>query len=566
MGVTHKLNPEVLDYILRQKQTNPGLGCRKLAELVSAHFRINVSKSSINNVLKQHQLSNSVGRPSKKAKEKMKKFQIPSDKKQQISEALHKIPLPDNVQSDIVDQDEGDATIIAAPETGDHTTTPAAPAEAATQQTEWGEAVTMKYAGGMFLLAAFYETMDETVLGSLLSDYSQQPDRKQFERKCNAALLMSSLNVEDVKERAFLLRKQADFDFSDEDLDQFLDSQTSDVDRILLQTKIDLELSQLSNRSTGYLVTLESGQTIGLTSRLSIRSGAIDPSTARRIPMKSAVGKLSEEILVNNQPYLFYLEEDADPQSAVQMMAAFERQDGCKITSINILGDEGEPQLDFSYITDKRRAFVYGAFPGGADFDKFIRASQWAAREQYTDRESRKWEFVVTRPDYKANQMSGIDAGLFAISLWREGATQPELALVTNLSENHNILLDRHLGYFCGAFAEPGTQALERSFQMALETEAGEYNSLRDVFLKFGGYLSDHAQREYFEGSANADGRDNFLGLRGAVTSGKAVVEVVFSGENHDADTVMKLKKAVENVNMRKIYDTSHRILRFYVK
>lgn len=52
MGVIHKLKPEIVDYIIKQKESNPKLGCRKIAPLVRKKFGIDVSKSSINSVLK----------------------------------------------------------------------------------------------------------------------------------------------------------------------------------------------------------------------------------------------------------------------------------------------------------------------------------------------------------------------------------------------------------------------------------------------------------------------------------------------------------------------------------
>ena len=570
MGVTHKLNPEVLNFILQQKKDNPGLGCRKLAELVSLHFQINVSKSSVNNVLKESNLSNSVGRPSKKAKEKMKKFQIPSDKKQQISDALHKIPIPDNVQSELAESTQAAGTTPEASQEQENSTITAEVPAGAAEDREWGETVTMQHAGGMFLLAAFYETMDETVLGSLLSDYSQQADRKQFERKCNAALLMSNLNIGDPAERDFILREQAEFDFSIDELQNLVAQETSDVDRILLQTKIDLELSQLSNRSSGYTVTLEGGQSIKLSPFLEIRRSGDAAASGAPFPMKAAVGKLSEEILVNNQPYLFCLEQDADLADAVNLMAAFEQENGCKISNINILGESGDPQLDFSYITDKRRQFIFGVFPGDPAFDKFIRSSQWPVRENFLDKEEKSWEYAVTRTDYKSTHMSGFSAELYAITVWEESGADPVMALVTNVIDDQKLLLERHLSYFADVVGRRAGRTAAGFVGGAPEegqTSIPEYPQLRDVFTRFGDFLISHARNEYFGGGVDAESAKNLLSMSGSVTLGKAVVEVQLTPEKGGDETSQNwLRKAVENVNTRKIYDGSHRILRFYVK
>lgn len=62
MGVIYKLKPEINNYILEKKRVDPLLSCRRLASLVEAKFKIKISKSSINSLIKQAGLSMPVGR------------------------------------------------------------------------------------------------------------------------------------------------------------------------------------------------------------------------------------------------------------------------------------------------------------------------------------------------------------------------------------------------------------------------------------------------------------------------------------------------------------------------
>lgn len=62
MGVIHKLKPEVIHFILDQKKKQPALGCRSLADLVQTTYKIDVSKSSVNAILKNSGYSMPVGR------------------------------------------------------------------------------------------------------------------------------------------------------------------------------------------------------------------------------------------------------------------------------------------------------------------------------------------------------------------------------------------------------------------------------------------------------------------------------------------------------------------------
>lgn len=86
MGVTYKLKDEVIDYIVKAKQTNPKAGCRSIAQEVSEKFGVEVSKSSVNIILKNARLSNAVGRP-KASTASRRKFSIPKAKKEQIFQA-----------------------------------------------------------------------------------------------------------------------------------------------------------------------------------------------------------------------------------------------------------------------------------------------------------------------------------------------------------------------------------------------------------------------------------------------------------------------------------------------
>ncbi|MDD5595377.1 MAG: hypothetical protein PHY94_03920 [Candidatus Omnitrophica bacterium] len=62
MGITHKLKPEIRDFILDAQKNNLKLSCRGIASLVFEKFQIQISKSSINTLIKNSGLSMPVGR------------------------------------------------------------------------------------------------------------------------------------------------------------------------------------------------------------------------------------------------------------------------------------------------------------------------------------------------------------------------------------------------------------------------------------------------------------------------------------------------------------------------
>ena len=93
MGVIYKLTDEVVNFIISQRQNNPNASCRELAESASSKFGLQLSKSSVHDVLKDSGIITPRGRkPSNK-------FQIPQEKKKtKFKSAFPRLNLPDLLQ------------------------------------------------------------------------------------------------------------------------------------------------------------------------------------------------------------------------------------------------------------------------------------------------------------------------------------------------------------------------------------------------------------------------------------------------------------------------------------
>jgi hypothetical protein len=87
MGVIYKLREEVVHFIVSQRQINPLASCRQLAESTSQKFGLNLSKSSVHDVLKESGIITPRGRKPKN------KFEIPQEKKKQIQVSLSQINI-----------------------------------------------------------------------------------------------------------------------------------------------------------------------------------------------------------------------------------------------------------------------------------------------------------------------------------------------------------------------------------------------------------------------------------------------------------------------------------------
>jgi len=62
MGVVYKTKEQIKEFIIEAKKANPILSCRQLTPLIKEKFGISLSKSTINNIFKEANLSGPVGR------------------------------------------------------------------------------------------------------------------------------------------------------------------------------------------------------------------------------------------------------------------------------------------------------------------------------------------------------------------------------------------------------------------------------------------------------------------------------------------------------------------------
>ncbi len=133
MGVTYKLKKEIVDFLVNEKKANPQLGCRNLVNIVEQKFQIKISKSSINSIIKEAQLSSSVGRKPLFVDRKQSKFKIPDDKKSQLFplSKRHEVlivpkPLLNNAPAFLLPQTD-DSLLIELPSVKQNSQSPCPP-------------------------------------------------------------------------------------------------------------------------------------------------------------------------------------------------------------------------------------------------------------------------------------------------------------------------------------------------------------------------------------------------------------------------------------------------------
>lgn len=192
MGVIYKITDKLKSLIIIEKKHNPRLSCRALVDSVYNKFDITLSKSSINNVLKQADLSSPVGRRPSGRTKRRKKFQIPEKRKKQIFPSKSKPSYPVPVSRVDIKKEEikkqGDNR-----KKDSYVEPNSIPAEPENISGIDG-------LGGIFLRASQEELFGESFLGWFLREFSQGVPVQELNKVGDLLLFMRFFGIHNIDE------------------------------------------------------------------------------------------------------------------------------------------------------------------------------------------------------------------------------------------------------------------------------------------------------------------------------------------------------------------------------
>ncbi|MGE0267829.1 MAG: helix-turn-helix domain-containing protein [Candidatus Omnitrophota bacterium] len=512
MGVTHKLKQDVINFIIDQKRDNPKFGCRELAELTSEKFKIKVSKSSVNSIIKSTNLSNSVGRPSKKIEEKNKKFQIPSEKKQQISKELHKIPLPKDTNS-VKTKNE---FLSNQNSTGSGVSLTEQKAVLIKNAVDVSlSQINIKYAGLIFLKLAFLENLEEGFLGTLMQAYNTDHNKEVYDKFCNSVFMYVALDIiqENRDLNLFLSITDQIKDLSI--TTQILDEEIKMNTRLSMISKLELELDQLLSQVGGFLIRLENKKAIKLNANLTELIGA-DTVIKSFFPLKTSLDKLSNFIINNTHPLIMvdHLSEDIFSNDFFDLMGALEGVDGYKIEEICVIGTKDADNIlaSFSFIPQFRRKFAFGVFENNINFTKITKASQWAPKECF-----KVWSckeailYTTTKTDYFNKKVDGLKGDLTVLTVWKGENLAPLFAIITNLKEGYNYVISRYLEKIGESKVDFSPEKSILTAHAQKEQDLADFCHLKDIYMKVYNFLRTYMICHYFKIDDSYDIENNIL-------------------------------------------------------
>ena len=450
MGVIYKFKKEVIDFVLQQKRTDYDLGCRQLAVLTSEKFKIQVSKSSINAIIKNANLSNSVGRPA--SDEPLpKKFQIPSLKKQQLLADVRKVkieqkPLPVNVLPH-----PKKVPAVEPPRRGFSQATFLRHVESSrakrVRQTQH-QGVMREGMGCIFLKAAQWQLSRTSVLGGLLRKHISEPLPPSFDAFCDVLPCLDLLGVSEPG-LAARLASRAKRDGSGR-------GGPSQIGRLVNhalwplngfeQPSSDLEISRSNNiigaispsvrffleyekekrqvfmEASQFEFHLENGSRIITDACLTGLGDGNFPACAEQ-----AMTMLSHCVISNNRPAIFLSSAErlpagggsAEGGEVLDMMAAFEGAEGKQFKKVVVFDGEGERIAEFLSFPRKKRFFMLGVWPWQEEFSLLSENTRMV--EPFYDEVTDKILYVAAGP-----------APIFQKELRRKGAPLRSITVLTS--------------------------------------------------------------------------------------------------------------------------------------
>jgi len=362
MGVIYKFKWEVIDFILRQKGENPDLSCRRLAQMVNQQFQMRVSKSSVNTILKNAQLSSPVGRRS--LGEKKEPF-APSQMQEEVAPKpiIHAeiLPFPSAKKARRVVKK-------VSSKTDDHVSSVIS-REISTM------ALPHDGMGCIFLKAVEWGLSPTPILGELLKDYVKGFSLEDIDAASEVLLYLNGFGLHDVDDLAQyqgtglwkLNQLSSHFDYRI--VTRFYKS-LHNFDELGL--RMAMEIDQLFTQVKALKIFCEDGQEIFLDAGF-FRINNVQSDKTYYL-QGNVLSNLTEQVISNRRPTLI---KYAPGQTALSkefhdFVACYENRAGKKIIGVSIIDAEGQELSKFASIPEQKRYFVIGLWPWQKEFDMFL--------------------------------------------------------------------------------------------------------------------------------------------------------------------------------------------------
>lgn len=346
MGVVHKLKPEIVNFVIDQKKKNPSLSCRGLVDIVNATLNTNLSKSSVNNILKHADLSSSVGRRSGSGQyirqESSKKFKLSEAKRKSIFADSSAQPILADLKWPTLAEDLMDGM------------------------------------GNVFLKAAEWDSSSQPILEALLKESCPNIDHDRIKAVASIVGFLKAFQIESFEGLAHYegqglwALNQIEKAITEEDVLDVVENLKNPQEFFL---KFSLKAPQVFSRAAGFRYVLKDGSNFFLDGQMASVWKKVQ--TQFSVSLSKATENLAK-MLNNVQSEVFCSispKESGKIQQTRQffeLVQAFENVQSKRIQHIELLGENGQILGDFDEVPQIQRFFIAGVWPWEKIFHQFL--------------------------------------------------------------------------------------------------------------------------------------------------------------------------------------------------
>lgn len=410
MGVVYKLKKEVLDFILEQKKVNPELSCRKFVDIIYQRFQLELSKSSVNTILKDAQISSPVGRRGSgdvrtKAAPLREKIVIP------VIPGTHDI-IPGKVSPKL--RHVSPEPSMEPPPKPSPEPPPKPPEEspgpqASTaqplkpQKVEEKNGILYDGMGCIFLKAAEWELSNTSILGKLFRKHIKEGGGADIDAAAETLLFMEPFGIKRVEDLSGYtqqglwalngMKTRIDADM--------LSGLIHSIDNLKeLCLNFSVEIPSIFSELHYIKMLLEDGTAVWMDAQLTsvllrdrshLRDGT---GLAFSSPMNKTMTTIAKQFFNNIPSAIFYstsppVSADAQPEEGkgqevpfskefCTMVSAFENVAGKRIVKISVCDSQEQEIAYFDGIFYKKRIFIAGMWPWQAGFEHLLNGKDCA--------------------------------------------------------------------------------------------------------------------------------------------------------------------------------------------
>lgn len=468
MGVVHKLNEEVVSFIITQKQENPQVSCRSLVSIVNERFQIKVSKSSVNAILKDAQLSSAIGRRPL-GERPPRKFKIPPQKKSELFSDKTRVDIQSPPANETTPRREPalkkkemllkEPTVTYPPQKTisvdkklESPKDEPAGTKVFSKEKILSKGILYDGMGCFFLKAAQRELSSSSIAGNFLNKYLGNK-------------ILTDLNtVGDVLlfSRAFGIRKWNEIQQYQNQGLWALNGLNDKIDHRILSAAMDevsnLETLSLKIENENILLLTEINHIkIGLEDRTEVYLDAQlnslwdkNVQSGLSSPLDKCLQILSLLIVNNVHPLIIRGIPGRTEFSAAfyNLLSTFENLESKRIKNVSVCDKNNEEIAQFSIIPNKKRSFIIGAWPWQREFAQYNSEDTQDIKNLYLGQFDQEIYFSESRTKFFHEHLGGKQSPLRVIMLREFKKDSPEVAVVTNILEEQMSSTEIVSAYF----------------------------------------------------------------------------------------------------------------------